>query len=193
MTKNKQLQKEYVKQIQKKAKESGYKAPQHMFYKIQDDNLLYAYFAFAFTGNLVYRLETKKMSFDNIFWIIMDMEDNIKRGNTLRVNGAFSAPGILIEGDIITLTEDIDGISDAFVDHATSKFANFMKNNDIIDYIFSHEQISDLEILRCLAYIDSDEVSKAVGLAKGQVEKGNRGRFVNADKGFFERILLKYG
>ncbi len=192
MTKNKQLQKEYVKQIQKKAKESGYKAPQHMFYKVQDDNLLYAYFAFAFTGNLVYRLETKKMSFDNIFWTIMDMEDNIRRGNTLRVNGAFSAPGILIEGDIITLTEDIEGISNAFVDHATSKFADFMENNDINSYIFSHGEIIDAEILKCLAYIDSDKVAEAVRLAGEQIAEGKRGRFVNADKGFFERILLKY-
>lgn len=192
MKMDKQFQKEYIKKIQEKAKKSGYKAPQYMFYKVQGDNLLYAYFTIVRSGDLVYRLETKKMSFDNIFWMIMDMEDNIKRSNTLRVNGAFTAPGILIAGDKINLTEDIEGIAAAFVDNATSEFANFIENNDIIDYIFSHDQILDLEILKCLAYIDSDEIEEAVDLAKEQIEKGNRGKFVNANQGFFERILLKY-
>ncbi len=40
---DKQLRKEYVKRIQQKAKESGYKAPQYMFYKIQEDDLLYGF------------------------------------------------------------------------------------------------------------------------------------------------------
>ena len=163
-----------------------------MFYKVQDDNLLYAYFTIIPKGDLVYRLETKKMSFDNIFWTIMDMEDNIRRGNTLRVNGAFTASGILISGDNINLTDDMEGIAEDFVDNATSEFANFMENNDIIDYIFSHDQIFDWEILKCLAYIDADEIAKAVDLARGQIEKGDRGRFVNANKGFFERVILKY-
>ena len=74
---DKQLRKEYVKRIQQKAKESGYKAPQYMFYKIQEDDLLYGFFTFVSSGELVYRLEAKKMSFDNIFWKIMDMEDKI--------------------------------------------------------------------------------------------------------------------
>lgn len=189
---NKQLRKEYVKRIQQKAKESGYKAPQYMFYKVKEDNLLYAYFAFTHYGDLGYRLEIKKMSFDNIFWTIMDMEDNIKRGNTLRVNGAFSAPGIFIAGDTIQLTDDIDGIVDSFVDKATGRFAGFLEENDIIDYIFSHEQISDSETLKCLAYIDLGQISKALNLAEEQIEKGDRGGWVNEDKGFFERILLKY-
>ena len=192
MKMDKQLRKEYIKKIQEKAKKSGYKAPLHMFYKVQDDNLLYAYFTIIPAGDLVYRLETKKMSFDNIFWTIMDMEDNIRRGNTLRVNGAFTASGILISGDNINLTDDMEGIAEAFVDNATSEFANFMDNNDIIDYIFSHDQIFDWEILKCLAYIDADEIAKAVDLAREQIEKGDRGRFVNANKGFFERVILKY-
>ncbi len=192
MKMDKQLRKEYIKKIQEKAKKSGYKAPQHMFYKVQDDNLLYAYFTIIPAGDLVYRLETKKMSFDNIFWTIMDMEDNIRRGNTLRVNGAFTASGILISGDNINLTDDMEGIAEDFVDNATSEFANFMENNDIIDYIFSHDQIFDWEILKCLAYIDTDEIAKAVELAREQIEKGDRGRFVNANKGFFERVILKY-
>lgn len=189
---DKHLKKEYIKQIQKKAKESGYKAPQYMFYKVQDDILLYAYFTITIYGDLVYRLAIKKMSFDNIFWIIMDMEDNMKRGNTLRVNGAFTAPGILISGDKINLTEDIDEIVNAFVDNATIEFTDFLENYDIMDYIFSHEQIYDSEILRCIAYIDIGQIDKAVELAKEQVEKGDRGRFVNGNKGFFERVLLKY-
>lgn len=89
-------------------------------------------------------------------------------------------------------TDDMEEIADAFVDNATSEFANFMENNDIIDYIFSHDQIFDWEILKCLAYIDTDEIAKAVELAREQIEKGDRGRFVNANKGFFERVILKY-
>ena len=192
MKMDKQLRKEYIKKIQEKAKKSGYKAPLHMFYKVQDDNLLYAYFAIIPAGDLVYRLETKKMSFDNIFWTIMDMEDNIRRGNTLRVNGAFTASGILISGDNINLTDDMEGIADAFVDNATSEFANFMENNDIIDYIFSGKQVLALETLKCLAYIDSGQESKAVELATKQIEKGDTGQFVSANKGFFERVVIKY-
>ncbi len=50
----------------------------------------------------------------------------------------------------------------------------------------------DSETLRCLAYIDLGQISKAVNLAEEQIEKGDRGGWVNEDKGFFERILLKY-
>lgn len=181
---DKQLRKEYVKRIQQKAKESGYKAPQYMFYKIQEDDLLYGFFTFVSSGELVYHLEAKKMSFDNIFWKIMDMEDNMKRSNTLRVNGAFVSPGVSISNGKIPLTEDIDGISNDFIDKATKDFAVFCENNDIIDYIFSGKQVLALETLKCLAYIDSGQESKAVELATKQIEKGDTGRFVSANKGF---------
>lgn len=189
---DKQLRKEYVKRIQQKAKESGYKAPQYMFYKIQEDDLLYGFFTFVSSGELVYHLEAKKMSFDNIFWKIMDMEDNMKRSNTLRVNGAFVSPGVSISNGKIPLTEDIDGISNDFIDKATNDFAVFCENNDIIDYIFSGKQVPGLKTLKCLAYIDSGQESKAVELATKQIEKGDTGRFVSANKGFFERVVIKY-
>ena len=102
------------------------------------------------------------------------------------------SPGVSISNGKIPLTEDIDGISNDFIDKATNDFAVFCENNDIIDYIFYHDQIYDWEILKCLAYIDTDEIAKAVDLARKQIEKGDRGRFVNANKGFFERVILKY-
>ncbi len=94
--------------------------------------------------------------------------------------------------DNLSLTEDIDGISNDFIDKATNDFAVFCENNDIIDYIFSGKQVLALETLKCLAYIDSGQESKAVELATKQIEKGDTGQFVSANKGFFERVVIKY-
>ena len=71
-------------------------------------------------------------------------------------------------------------------------FAVFCENNDIIDYIFSGKQVPGLKTLKCLAYIDSGQESKAVELATKQIEKGDTGQFVSANKGFFERVVIKY-
>ncbi len=67
------------------------------------------------------------------------------------------SPGVSISNGKIPLTEDIDGISNDFIDKATNDFAVFCENNDIIDYIFSGKQVLALETLKCLAYIDSGQ------------------------------------
>lgn len=45
-------------------------------------------------------------------------------------------------------------------------------------------------ILKCLAYIDLEEKTKAELIAKEELTKGNKGRFENNGKGFFEWLLF---
>lgn len=189
---DKMLQKECIKLVKDTAKEFGYKTISNSIYKIYDDCLVYADFLIVDRARFVYGIYIKKISFDDSFWKIMDMEENFKKSFSLRVNGAFVAPGVEVYDDIIELSEDIHKISSEFVNIVESKGRAFYEKNNIINYILSHNDILYHNTLQCLAYIDINDIPSAVEIARRQVEDGDSGGFINGDKGFFERLVTYY-
>lgn len=62
------------------------------------------------------------------------------------------------------------------------------------DYILLEENKPyDYEILKCLALFHKNETNKAVNYALNMVKSGYAGRFISGGRGFFERVLDKYG
>lgn len=118
------------------------------------------------------------------------MDENKKRGDALRVNGAFTAPGILIAEGNVELSQNIDKVADLLYKEVSKEVNTFLKKYDVVEYILSHDEIVDAKILQCLSYIDLDDVSEAKKIANNQISLGDKGRFVNEDKGFFELVLL---
>ena len=179
-----------IKLVRDTAKEFGYKTISNSIYKIHEDCIICANYLIVDKSRFVYDIRVKKLSFDELFWRIMDMEGNLKERFSLRVDGAFTFPGVFIYEDIIELSEDFLKIPNEFVNVVESKSKAFFEENDIITYILSHNEI--FSILKCLAYLDLNDISNAVELARRQVEAGNSGAYINEDKGFFERVLTYY-
>lgn len=186
----KELQKNCILLIKEKAVTEGYKTIQNTIYKVDGEYVVFVDYLIVNSKELVYRINVKKKSYDNIFWLVMGMENNIKKGDALRVNGAFAAPAVLISKGSIELIKDIDSVVDSFLQIIKRKLEDFDYVNEIQKCIFSDEAILDADILRCLEYIDTGLLSKAKDVAREKVQQGETGRFENEGKGFFERVLL---
>lgn len=184
----KQVQKNCISRIKELATKEGYKKTQNTIYKVENENIVFADFLIVESAYLVYRINIKKQSFDKIFWQIMRMEENIKRGIALQVNGAFAAPAILIAKGKIELSENIDTVANNFLQKVHKEITEFKKNN-LIEYVFTNNEIIDAKILQCLSYIDLNMITKAKEIAKDQLLLGDKGRFEYEGKGFFELVL----
>ena len=139
---DKQLQKECILLIKQIAVKAGYK-------KIQ-----------------------KKESYDNIFWRIMRMEENINESYSLRITGAFAAPAALIADGKVELSENVDMIAKNFFKKVDGEITTFLEKNDVTQYIFSNNVKIDVNILRCLSYIESGSLLEAKKLAETQIISG---------------------
>ncbi len=183
-------QKDCIKKVKEIAEKNGYKKIQDSVYKIIGEHIVFADFIIVNSSRLLYQVCIKKMTFDNIFWKIMRMEENLKRSNSLRVIGAFSAPSFFIANDGIELSTDIEAVAKLAMDVVNEEITNFINSKDLYDCIFSNSQKADCDILKCLAYIDKGMIDKAKEIAIQEINLGNRGRFVNEGKGFHELLLL---
>lgn len=186
---SKAFEKEYLKKIKMKAKEYGYKCSSYALYKKENEKLIVVYFMFVNSEKLLYRVNVKPWTYDDIFWKIMKMEENKNEKESIRVNGAFAAPVIFIEKKEIELSEDIDSIVECFIEKMTGIISDFLKENTLSDYVFKHNEIMDASILQCLSHIENGDMEKAIKLAEEEISKGNKGRFINQGKGFFELLL----
>lgn len=187
---DKQMQKKCVATIKEIAVKDGYKKIQNTIYKIENENIIFVDFLVVNSKYLTYRINVKKLSYDKIFWKIMRMEENLNKGDTLRVNGAFAAPAVLIAKGNVELSENVDITANYFWDKVNEEIKSFFEKNDMAQYILSGNLKVDADILQCLLYIDSDLLSKAKQLAEQKILLGDKGRFINEGKGFFELVLL---
>lgn len=187
---DKQLQKECILLIKQIASKVGYKKIQNTIYKTENGNIVFVDFVVVDSEYLIYRINIKKESYDNIFWRIMRMEENINESYSLRITGAFAAPAALIADGKVELSENVDMIAKNFFKKVDGEITTFLEKNDVTQYIFSNNVKIDVNILRCLSYIESGSLLEAKKLAETQIISGDRGRFKNEGKGFFELVLL---
>lgn len=187
---DKQAQKNCILLIKDIAKNDGYRKNQNTIYKIINDNIIFVDFLIVNSEYLIYRINIKKYSFDDIFWKIMKMEENIKKGIVLRVNGAFAAPAVSIAEGKVELLEDVNISVKNFYEIINREVNNFLNKYNVVQYIFSANEMIDANILQCLSYMDSNLTTKAKELAEKQILLGDKGRFKNEGKGFFELVLL---
>lgn len=187
---NKQKQKELILKIKELAIKAGYKKRDYSIYKVENGKLIFVDFIIINSEILSYSSYIKKYSFDNLFWKIIDMEENINESDSLRVYGAFAAPGVNISEGKKELSENVEEIANEIFEKVMKEIKDFEDNHDLVEYIFSNNKIMDANILQCLSYIDSNDLPSAKKLAQEQILKGDTGRFENGGKGFFEWLLL---
>lgn len=186
---SKEMQKQLLKQIKLIARSKGYRVRSDCLYQVRGDNFIYCDYDTFKPDKLDFSIHVKKYSYDNIFWDIMDMKDNKKESDSLRADGAFSAPSVEIEADLYELSEDINSIANQLLEEVETVTANFLANNDVNLYVLEHENKPYDKIIRCLAYIDMKQYEQAKEIAREAIEAGDIGKYISGGKGFFEWLL----
>ncbi|MFR3037868.1 MAG: hypothetical protein ACLTLY_03545 [Agathobacter rectalis] len=59
-----------------------------------------------------------------------------------------------------------------------------MEKYDIDEYIIDYEDGMDEEVLKCLAYINMNNIEEAEKIAQESINNGNRGNYENGGKAF---------
>lgn len=188
------IEKELIKKIKEIAKEKNYKGIRGNIYKIIDDNMVHITFIFVKPKEIKYSVYLKKYNFDDIFWKIINMESNIDHADSLRVVGAFSAPNINIDAKKVLIEGDTETFVRKLINELDEKINDFLRENDIVEYILKNNDISHAAVLKCLAHIHSNNVEEAIKIAKEALDKRSyRGiMVVNEGKNFFEWLLTYY-
>lgn len=187
---NKDQQKELVSTIRAWVEKVGFKIKSNTIYVVQKENFIHCDFLVVGSQKIVYRIYIKVYSYDDIFWKILHMTDNSKKSDSLRACGAFKAPSILIKKGEVELTDEYDKLSDFLIEEISKNTNEFLSNYDVDDYVINNEKEVDKEILQCLAYIHRDCIDKAKEIAQSAISMGDKGRFENKGKGFFEWLIL---
>lgn len=187
---NKDQQKELFYTIRIKVEKAGYKLKSNTIYVVKKDCLIHCDFLVVDSKKIIYRIYIKAYSYDDIFWDILHMPDNSKKSDSLRACGAFKAPSVLIKKDEVELTDKYDELADFLIEEISKNSNEFLSNYNVDDYVVNDEKGIDKEILQCLAYIHMNCSDKAKEIAKNAICVGDKGRFENEDKGFFEWVIL---
>lgn len=189
-----QIKQQFDEIFKQQMKEKKYKFRNGFVYKkINNDVFVYGSYIFvplSDNGNWIFRLNIKKYSYDDIFWEIMNMEENKKQAESFRAVGAFKVTGI----PILRLNSKVQDNIEEFVKNLSEEIEKVVDlwrdSNKINNYVLEHDDFLDAQIMKVLVYIDKGMKKEALEMARKEVMKGNIGRFENEGKGFFERICF---
>ena len=187
---DKNQQKQLIKAIYISSDRRGYKTKTNTIYSVKDDTFIHCDFLVVNSQKLVYRIYIKNYNYDDIFWKVMQMPTNSKKSNSLRASGAFKDPSILLKKGEVDLTDKYDEQAEYLLGLVDECSHNFMEKYDIDEYIIDYEDGMDKEVLKCLAYINMNNIEEAKKIAQESINNGNRGNYENGGKAFFDWILM---
>ena len=144
----------------------GYKTKTNIIYSVKDNAFIHCDFLVVNSQKLVYRIYIKNYNYDDIFWKVMQMPTNSKKSNSLRASGAFKAPSILLKKGEVDLTDKYDEQAEYLLGLVDECSHNFMEKYDIDEYIIDYEDGMDEEVLKCLAYINMNNIEEAKKIAQ---------------------------
>lgn len=185
----KQMKKQFFIELKKAAKQKGYKSRNGIYFKVKDGVFIFVLGGFVNgmeTHNFNFYVRVKKYVYDDIFWKIINMEENIQEPDSLRAIGAFTAPSITISDIQCYIQDDLENWAKWLMEQAEENVDKFLKNHSINEYVLEHEDIFCGKMLKFLAYIDMGMEDQARQLAMEEVKKTQRFDFENEGKHFFE-------
>lgn len=185
--------------IKQEAKKQDFKVISNCIYKVVGDYFANAVFWVQCNENkrtLFLRMNIKAYSYDNLFWEIFEMPENLNAKESLRANGAYVCPPFQwIEKSYEISTSELMhlDIAKAINDYQNeiNKIVEVIKLEcgDFNFFILSQEKILDEKLLKMIAYISKTDYSAAKELACAEIEKGRRGGFKNKGKDIYEYII----
>ena len=169
-------------------------------FKKLNDYLISAIYFVRFSGNqyrLTFRYNIKLYNYDNIFWEVFDMKENCLQKDSLRVNGAYTAPSIQWDEKTYTITNvseaeqvcveainEFNTESKMFIEKILTEYGSFDS------FILKQEGIMDEMLLKMLANINMKRYANAENIANTELEQGQGGRFQNNGIDINEYVLM---
>lgn len=202
MSKNqidREIEKMIMTNIKQEAKKQKFKVISNCIYKVVGEYFVYAVFwlqCIEDKWTLFLRMNIKSYNYDNLFWEIFEMPENINAKESLRANGAFAFPSyqwIEKTYEVSTLESMQIDIANAINDYQyeVNKLIELIKLEfgDFNSFILSQKNIIDENLLKMLANISKDNYSVAKEIACAEIIMGKRGGFRNKGKDIYEYII----
>lgn len=185
-----------IKQLLKQyAKEYGYKISSNTVFKKNDNFFVHSVWFLRYaddTLNMVVWNYIKPYYYDNIFWEIFKMLDNINSKDSLRANGAFAFPSIKISEKYFEIDNQIETEKHIqklfeYITQVHNKAISSVDNNVTK---FNHtilEQKGYLreELIKAIANIQLGDYKKALHIVEKEISYNKRGGFINNDKDIY--------
>lgn len=197
--KNQEQEKTILTNIKQEAKKQDFKVISNCIYKVVGDYFAYAVFwvqCNADKWTLSLRMNIKAYTYDDLFWEIFEMPENINAKDSLRANGAFVCPPfqwIEKSYEVSTLELMQRDIASAINDYQNEiyKLVELIKleSGDFNSFILSQKNISDEKLLKMIANISKNDYSVAKEIACVEIGMGQRGGYRNKGKDIYEYIV----
>lgn len=197
--KNQEEEKSIMTNIKQEAKKQNFKVISNCIYKVEGDYFAYAVFWVQCNEDkwtLFLRMNIKAYTYDNLFWEIFEMPENINAKESLRANGAFVCPPfqwIEKSYEVSTLELMQKDIARAINDfqNEINKIVEVIKldSGDFNSFILSQKNILDEKLLKMIANISNNNYSVAKEIAYAEIGKGQRGGYRNKGKDIYEYII----
>lgn len=185
--------------LRRETKKQNFKMISNCIYKVVDDYFSSAVFWLQYKEDkwtLFFRMNIKAYHYDNLFWEIFGMPENINAKESLRANGAYVCPTFQwIEKSYEVSTLELMPIDIA---NAINDFQNEinklvekikLEHGDFNEFILSQENILDEKLLKMIANISKKDYFVAKEIACEEIDKGQRGGYRNKGKDIYEHII----
>lgn len=185
--------------LRREAKKQNFKMISNCIYKVVDEYFSSAVFWLQYKEDnwtLFLRMNIKAYHYDNLFWEIFGMPENINAKESLRANGAYVCPTFqwieksyevstleLMPIDIENAINDFQNEINKLVEKIKLEYGDFNK------FILSQENILDEKLLKMIANIAKKDYFVAKEIACEEIDKGQRGGYRNQGKDIYEHII----
>lgn len=141
-------------------------------------------------SEFIAQISVKPCCYDELFWKIIDMNDNINGRFTLRVNGAFSAPAVKYHEAryVMQLPVNYSSLSDKIIADFVTISGNYINEYERFPdkfhtYALTVNMYQDFA-LHILALLSLEKYGEAMDLITDALASGRTGGFINNDISF---------
>ena len=198
--KRKELDKHISDAVKERLKKYGYKRRNINLFKKQGDYFVtIVIFATGMDNNMIQVWgEVKPYIFDDIFWKVFQMEENLEQPMGLRANGAFTVRGLEIydqyqevqsydevEGYVDEMLRNCDEAIMALINRIGSDFHAFLEYSKGV----GQPGLYDYALCKMLLDIKEENYQDARDLAIDEIKNHRHGDFANMGKYIYEYVV----
>ena len=196
----KELDKNIKIALKSQVKKYRYKTRGNVLFKKSDDYFISILFAATGVNNNLINVRgtVKPYFFDDIFWTVFQMQENLNQPMGLRADGAFAVRGLQIFNQYKEI-EDYNGVEEyvgKLLDMCDVEIMNVINEvgNNFRKFINCSKEVEDPGLYdyvlgEMLVYIKEENYLKARNLAVNELENHRYGDFKNQGKYIYEHVV----
>lgn len=200
MDKNqKETEKAILAHLKKESKKQQFKVISNCLYKADNDYFTHAVYWSHYEEDqwtLVLRMNTKAYTYDDLFWEIFEMPENINAKESLRANGAFVCPSLNWAeksykiNSLDSMQKDVEKAIDDFqLEIEQFKRKIKVEYDNFSSFILAQTDFLDEMLLKMIAHIAREDYIVSKELACAELESGEIGGYRNKGKDIYEYIV----